>query len=79
MEQQRGRHAAAAAVFTKGIDHHPNHQPLHMAVGVSLMNLGEYARARDHFRPFVHTPEAARYMAQCRHALERSQRNTRGH
>jgi radical SAM superfamily enzyme YgiQ (UPF0313 family) len=71
LRQKQGRHLEAVKMLARGIEHYPHNQPLHMAIGISLMNSGQHARALDYLEKFDHSPEAERYISQCRHALKR--------
>ncbi len=69
MRQRQGRFEDSIRILSEGIRHFPAHEPLHICLGVSHMNLGQYGEALSCLEPFRNSPQAAPYIAECRRRL----------
>jgi hypothetical protein len=67
--QKEQKHAATVTVLTEGIRHFPKSEPLHLCLGISLMNLGEFEKALACFLEFQDSREALGYIAACHQAM----------
>lgn len=67
--QKKRAYKESARILSKGIAYFPDNEPLNICLGISYMNLGEYARALSSFLKFQDSQEAHYYIAQCYHAL----------
>ena len=67
--QKKRAYKESARILAKGIVCFPDSEPLSICLGISYMNLGEYARALSSFLKFQDSQEAHYYIAQCYHAL----------
>ncbi len=67
--QKKRAYKESARILSKGIVCFPDSEPLNICLGISYMNLGEYARALSSFLKFQDSQEAHYYIAQCYHAL----------
>lgn len=67
--QKKRAYEESARILSKGIVCFPDSEPLNICLGISYMNLGEYAKALSSFLKFQDSQEAHYYIAQCYHAL----------
>jgi radical SAM superfamily enzyme YgiQ (UPF0313 family) len=74
--QKKGAYEASAEILSKGIGYFPDSEPLSICLGISFMNLGEYAEALSIFLKFQNSKQAPPYIAQCYHALGESEKET---
>ncbi|MEW6669006.1 MAG: radical SAM protein [Thermodesulfobacteriota bacterium] len=71
LEQRRGNLSASMVVLREGISHFPEGEQLHICLGVSLMNAGNYQEALSIFRRFPGSGQAVQYAGNCETALRR--------
>lgn len=69
LEQRRGDLVASIEVLQEGIRHFSQSEPLHVCLGVSLMNAGEHKRALSLFNRFPGSRQAAEYARKCEISL----------
>jgi len=74
--QKNGAYEASAEILSKGIANFPDSEPLNICLGISYMNLGEYAKALSFFLKFPDSRQVPDYMAQCYHALGEFEKET---
>ncbi len=74
--QKKRAYKESARILSKGIVCFPDSEPLNICLGISYMNLGEYARALSSFLKFQDSQEAHYYIAQCYHALGEFEKET---
>ncbi|MBU4425116.1 MAG: tetratricopeptide repeat protein, partial [Proteobacteria bacterium] len=67
--QKKGAYQESVRILSECIACFPDSEPLNICLGISYMNLGEYARALSSFLKFQDSQEAHYYIAQCYHAL----------
>jgi tetratricopeptide (TPR) repeat protein len=72
MRQRKGEFTASVEILNEGLRHFPRSEQLHLCLGVSLMNSGDYREARALFRKFPHSQEAIEYAGKCEVALSGS-------
>ncbi len=66
LSQKRRDHGKAMEWFSQGNERFPDNLPLHMGAGVSLMNMGEFQKALNHFECCGDDPDARNYIEECR-------------
>jgi radical SAM superfamily enzyme YgiQ (UPF0313 family) len=74
--QKNGAYEASARILSKGVAYFPDSEPLNICLGVSYLNLGEYAKALSFFLKFQGSQQVPVYMAQCYHALGEFEKET---
>jgi radical SAM superfamily enzyme YgiQ (UPF0313 family) len=70
-EQKNGNYEVSEKILTKGIAHFPDHEQLHICLGISYMNMGLYAKALDCLLPRQQSDHVLNLIAGCYQALER--------
>lgn len=65
LKQKAGEYEQSAEVLSEGLRFFPDSDHLHMSMGISCMNLGDYPLALHHFRRCPESTEANRFIAQC--------------
>jgi radical SAM superfamily enzyme YgiQ (UPF0313 family) len=69
MKQRKRDLAVSIEILSKGIRHFPESEQLHMCLGASLMNAGEYRKALSLFSKFPDSTQAAEYTRECERSL----------
>ena len=72
--QKQGRYNESIHVLQKGINHYPKSEQLHVCLGVSFMNVGDFKTAISHFLKFPPTHQTAPYIATCYRAIGEPQK-----
>ncbi len=67
--QKAGRHDTACGLLLEAVRHFPDHEPLNISLGISLMNLGQFDRALTHLLPFQNDRQVLRFVLDCYRAL----------
>ena len=57
-------------ILSEGVRHFPDHEQLHICLGLSHMNLGQFAEALSRLKKFRHSQQAAPYIAECQRILK---------
>jgi anaerobic magnesium-protoporphyrin IX monomethyl ester cyclase len=70
IRQREHRFDDSIRILAEGVRHFPDHEALHICLGLSHMNLGQYAEALSCFEKFRRSAPAAPYIAECRRALD---------
>jgi len=70
--QKRRDFAGSIRILTEGIAHFPASEQLHICLGISYMNTGQFARALECLEKFDTAPAARPYIAACREQLGRT-------
>jgi len=70
--QKRRDFAGSIRILTEGITYFPASEQLHICLGISLMNTGQFARALECLEKFGTAPAARPYIAACREQLGRT-------
>ena len=65
LRQRQGDAHRSVEILLEGLRAFPRDEALSVCLGVSLMNLGRYARAIECFQPFEKSPQVLQYMAAC--------------
>ncbi|VEN72864.1 B12-binding domain-containing radical SAM protein [Candidatus Desulfarcum epimagneticum] len=68
MLQQKREFKGSIEALQKGAAHYPASEPIHLCLGISLMNEGRFHEAAACFEKFPHSPQAASYLEECRRA-----------
>jgi len=69
IRQKERRFDDSVRLLSEGVRQFPNNEPLHICLGLSHMNLGQYSEALSCFEKFSNSKQAAFYMAECRRQL----------
>jgi anaerobic magnesium-protoporphyrin IX monomethyl ester cyclase len=69
IRQKERRFDDSVRILSEGVRHFPNNEPLHICLGLSHMNLGQYGEALSSFQKFSGSKQAAPYIAECRRRL----------
>jgi len=72
IRQKERNFQESVRILSEGVRHFPDNEPLHICLGVSHMNLGQFAEALLNLQRFRHSKQAAPYIAECRRMLERA-------
>jgi tetratricopeptide (TPR) repeat protein len=67
--QKAGRHDTACGILQEAVRHFPDHEPLNISLGISLMNLGQFDSALTRLLPFQNDRQVLRIILECYHAL----------
>jgi radical SAM superfamily enzyme YgiQ (UPF0313 family) len=67
--QKAGRHDTACGILQEAVRHFPDHEPLNISLGISLMNLGQFDSALTRLLPFQNDRHVLRIILECYHAL----------
>ena len=67
--QKDGRSEDSKKVLHEAVRRYPHDEPLHICLGISLMNLGMYEEALKQMLPFKKSRQALGYIADCYQAL----------
>jgi radical SAM superfamily enzyme YgiQ (UPF0313 family) len=65
LKQKKNNYAASSELLNQGLAYFPDDPQLNICQGVSLMNMGQYKNALDHFLKFQNIKEAVQYAANC--------------
>ncbi|MDZ7697825.1 MAG: radical SAM protein [Deltaproteobacteria bacterium] len=65
IKQQQGDFAASVDVLSEGAARYPDSEELHLCLGISLMNLGQWDQALKAFSRFPHSERMKPYMSEC--------------
>ncbi len=71
LKQREGAFQAAIDVLTEGVAVFTQSEPLHVCLGISLMNHGDFAAALSLFLMFPNSVQSRECIAECRQALMR--------
>ena len=69
MRQRERRFDDSVRVLSEGVRHFPDHEPLHICLGLSHMNLGQFAEALLVLERFGASQQTAPYIEECRRRL----------
>lgn len=69
IRQKKGEYQGSVRLLSEGVEFFPDSKPLHMCLGISYMNLGEYGKALPCFLKFQDSKDALHYIAGCYNAL----------
>jgi anaerobic magnesium-protoporphyrin IX monomethyl ester cyclase len=69
IRQKERRFDDSVRILSEGVRHFPNNEPLHICLGLSHMNLGQYGEALSSFQKFSDSKQAVPYIAECRRRL----------
>ena len=73
--QKKGYYRESSKFLEMGLKYYPKSEPLHICLGVSLMNMGDYETAMSVFEKFSGSAHAEAYATTCREAM--AQKKTR--
>ena len=73
--QKKGYYQEAQKFVEMGLKYYPRSEPLHICLGVSLMNTGDYESALAAFEKYSGSAQAQAYATSCREAM--AQKKTR--
>jgi len=65
LNQKNRRYIESINILSEGLEHFPDSEPLHICLGISYMNLGEYKKALTYFLKLRNSREVADYIATC--------------
>jgi tetratricopeptide (TPR) repeat protein len=68
--QRAGRHDTACGILQEAVRHFPDHEPLNISLGISLMNLGQFDSALTRLLPFQDDRRVLRFILECYQALD---------
>lgn len=69
LKQKQGEFKASIDILTGGVQSFPKSESLHICLGISLMNHGDFEVAVPHFLKFPESKQARDCLAACRKAL----------
>jgi len=69
IRQKNGEYRGSVRLLSEGVKYFPHSEPLHMCLGISYMNLGEYDKALPCFLKFQGSKDAVYHIAGCYKAL----------
>ena len=69
-DQKYKDHQNVIITTSNGLQFFPNSAELHICLGISLMQLGDFEKALNSFSKARHNPQASIYIQQCRDALD---------
>ena len=69
IRQKERRFDDSVRILSEGVRYFPDNESLHICLGLSHMNLGQYAEALSYLDKFRHARQAATYIAECRRRL----------
>ena len=69
IRQQERDFRESVSILSEGIRFFPDNEQLNICLGLSYMNLGEYAKALECLLKFRHSEHAAPHIAECYRAL----------
>ena len=67
--QRQGSFEESISLLSEAIEAFPDDEHLHLCLGVSYMNIGDFGSALFHFSKFPNSKTANSYADQCRRAL----------
>jgi tetratricopeptide (TPR) repeat protein len=67
--QKKGYDLESTKFIEMGLKYYPKSEPLHLCLGVSFMNMGNYESALDIFEKFPDSAHAKDYRNVCREAI----------
>jgi tetratricopeptide (TPR) repeat protein len=67
--QKDGRSEDSKKILEEGVRRYPHDGPLHICLGISLMNMERYEDALKQMLPFKKSRQALGYIADCYQAL----------
>ncbi len=73
LRQKHGQYKESVSILENGLDKFPGSHEIHNCLGVSLINMGRFSEALDHFLRFPRSPQSLQYAAQCYKALGQSE------
>ena len=65
LKQKQGDYDASSSLLSRGLTHFSDDPQLNICQGVSLMNMGHYEKALEHFLKFQNIKEALQYAVNC--------------
>jgi len=69
IRQKERRFDDSVRILSEAIRHFPDSEPLHICLGLSHMNLGQYAEALSYLEKFRDSAQAGMYIEECRRRL----------
>jgi radical SAM superfamily enzyme YgiQ (UPF0313 family) len=69
IKQRKSEFKESVTILEEGLSHWPESEDLNLCVGISLMNMGDFKGALDHFSKFPQSSAARRYVEECHRAL----------
>lgn len=69
LAQRRRDFAGSIRVLSEGVEHFPKSEALHTCMGIDYMNLGDFRKALDCFKPFAGSAPVDGYIEECRKRL----------
>ncbi|WP_207691164.1 B12-binding domain-containing radical SAM protein [Desulfonema limicola] len=63
--QKQGDFAKSIEILSKGLDFFPKSEELHLCIGISYMNLGQFKKALSYFLDFKDSKQMAFYIEHC--------------
>jgi anaerobic magnesium-protoporphyrin IX monomethyl ester cyclase len=69
IRQKERRFDDSVRILSEGVRYFPDNESLHICLGLSHMNLGQYAEALSYLDKFRQSRQAATYIAECRRRL----------
>ncbi|MBW1780066.1 MAG: B12-binding domain-containing radical SAM protein [Deltaproteobacteria bacterium] len=73
IRQREQNFQESVRILSEGVRHFPDNEPLHICLGLSQMNLGQFAEALSNFMKFRYSKQAAPYITECQRILGRAQ------
>ncbi len=65
LKQKQNDYRGSSDILARGLNHFPGDGQLNICQGVSLMNMGQYEKALEHFLKFQNIKEALQYAVNC--------------
>ncbi|MEJ2658142.1 MAG: radical SAM protein, partial [Desulfobacterales bacterium] len=69
LNQKKSAYDESIKILSEGIRNFPDNEPLHICLGVSYMNIGDFNTALSLFLKFQHSKQALQLIVNCYHAL----------
>ena len=69
IRQKKGDFAGSVSVLSKGAKYFPDHEQIHLCLGISLMNTDAFEQALSYLSRFQHSRQALFFIAECYGAL----------
>ena len=73
-KQREKDYEESITILTQGLSHFPQDPQLNICVGISLMNLGRFDTALEHFLKFEYLPQSVQLIADCYRAMGRPEK-----
>ena len=67
--QKAGRHDTARDILQEAVRHFPDHDPINISLGISLLNLGQFDSALTRLLPFQNDRQVLWFIQECYQAL----------